>query len=542
MMDRTEKIPFRHFGTMVDMSRNAVMNVSGVKKWIDVTSDLGYNTLMLYTEDTYEIADSPYFGYMRGRYSKAELKEIDAYAREKDMELIPCTQMLAHQTAVRRWPEFSPHFDTADIMLVGDEWVYQLIENMFQTLAECFTSRLVNVGMDEAHMLGRGRYYDEHGAENRFEILLTHLQRVAEIGKKYGFRLQIWSDMFFRLAAGGEYYVHNAKIDASVAEKIPDNVELAYWDYYSQDEKHYDAMMTAHERLCPGTWFAGGLWTWTGFAPHNGYSMRATGAALKQCLKHGVQDVILTMWGDNGGECSRFALLPALFYASEFAKGHTNKAEIREKFRAKYGISFDRFMLLDLPGTPGGGDRAVRDPEKYLLYNDCLMGLLDSTLTGQENEQYQACARKLRLLINDGEWGWLFEPFWALCRVLGIKAELGAKTRKAYQEGDREALGKLIGDYKALLKALDVFYDAFRRQWYHENKAFGFEIQDIRLGGLSRRVRNSMERLQAYCDGRLDAIEELEERQLDFRGNGEEFQKEPLYWNQWSSTISPGIV
>ena len=72
MMDRTEKIPFRHFGTMVDMSRNAVMNVSGVKKWIDVTSDLGYNTLMLYTEDTYEIADSPYFGYMRGRYSKAE--------------------------------------------------------------------------------------------------------------------------------------------------------------------------------------------------------------------------------------------------------------------------------------------------------------------------------------------------------------------------------------------------------------------------------------------------------------------------------------
>jgi hypothetical protein len=73
------------------------------------------------------------------------------------------------------------------------------------------------------------------------------------------------------------------------------------------------------------------------------------------------------MWGDNGGECSRFALLPALFYASEIAKGHTNKAEIRERFQAKYGISFDRFMLLDLPGTPGGGDRAVRDPEKYLL-------------------------------------------------------------------------------------------------------------------------------------------------------------------------------
>ena len=44
---------FRRLGTMVDCSRGAVMTVSAVKKWIDITADLGYNTLMLYTEDTY---------------------------------------------------------------------------------------------------------------------------------------------------------------------------------------------------------------------------------------------------------------------------------------------------------------------------------------------------------------------------------------------------------------------------------------------------------------------------------------------------------
>lgn len=43
---------FRRFGTMVDCSRGAVMTVDAVKKWIDITADLGYNTLMLYTEDT----------------------------------------------------------------------------------------------------------------------------------------------------------------------------------------------------------------------------------------------------------------------------------------------------------------------------------------------------------------------------------------------------------------------------------------------------------------------------------------------------------
>ena len=83
------KIKFRRFGTMIDCSRNAVMNVTSVKKWIDITSDLGYNSLLLYTEDTYEVDNQPYFGYMRGRYSKNELKELDAYAKSKGIELIP---------------------------------------------------------------------------------------------------------------------------------------------------------------------------------------------------------------------------------------------------------------------------------------------------------------------------------------------------------------------------------------------------------------------------------------------------------------------
>ena len=85
-------------------------------------------------------------------------------------------------------------------------------------------------------------------------------------------------------------------------------------------------------------------------------------------------DVFFTMWGDNGGECSKFALLPSLFYASEIAKGNTNKIDIKVKFREKYGVDFDRFMLLDLTGTPGGSDKMC-NADKYLLYNDCFMGL-----------------------------------------------------------------------------------------------------------------------------------------------------------------------
>ena len=101
----------RWFGTMLDCSRNAVMTVDSVKKWIDMTADLGYNMLMLYTEDTYEVKNQPYFGYMRGRYSIAEMKEINAYCASKGMELIPNIQTLAHLNAITRWPAYVPIID-----------------------------------------------------------------------------------------------------------------------------------------------------------------------------------------------------------------------------------------------------------------------------------------------------------------------------------------------------------------------------------------------------------------------------------------------
>ena len=61
------------FGVMLDCSRNAVMKPEQVKKFATVLKSFGYNMFQLYTEDTYEVENEPYFGYMRGRYTAEEL-------------------------------------------------------------------------------------------------------------------------------------------------------------------------------------------------------------------------------------------------------------------------------------------------------------------------------------------------------------------------------------------------------------------------------------------------------------------------------------
>ena len=185
---------------MADCSRNAVLTVSAAKRLIDVLHKMGYNMLMLYTEDTYEVDNQPKFGYLRGRYTKEELKEIVAYGEQNGVELIPCIQTLAHLDQIFRWAEYKEIQDCDDILLAEDERTYKLIDDMFSTLRQCYKTSWIHIGMDEAHNLGKGKYRDIHGEADRFGILSRHLKKVSEIAEKYNFKPMMWSDMFFKLA------------------------------------------------------------------------------------------------------------------------------------------------------------------------------------------------------------------------------------------------------------------------------------------------------------------------------------------------------
>ena len=94
---------FRNFGVMIDCSRNAVMTIKQLKKFITVISRMGYNQVQLYMEDTYEVDGEPFFGYLRGKYSKQELKELDDFAYGLGVELVPNIQTLAHMGAFTKW-------------------------------------------------------------------------------------------------------------------------------------------------------------------------------------------------------------------------------------------------------------------------------------------------------------------------------------------------------------------------------------------------------------------------------------------------------
>lgn len=511
---------FKTFGTMLDCSRNAVMTAESVKRWVDLTAKLGCNTLHLYMEDTYEVDGQPYFGHLRGRYSKAELKQIDAYAAAHGMQVIPCIQTLAHVNALFHWPVYREIRDAADILLTGDERTYALVDGMFRTLRECLRTNIVNIGMDEADLLGLGKYLTLHGYRDRFSILMEHLRRVSEMAKKYGFELLMWGDMFFRLV-GGDYFTNFnqnpelGEIPEEVRQLVPENIHLVYWDYFSRDRQSYERNIDAHNAIKSGSWFAGGLWTWAGFAPHNTFSIATMREAMKACHAKGVENVVMTMWGDNGAECSKFAVLPALFTVSQMAQDIDDVETIHANFEREFGIPFEDFRALDLIGTQNDSAEAIYNPEKYLLYCDPFMGQFDNRVKSGDAAGYADCAARLAVYADHAEYGYLFRSLRALCAFLSVKADLGIRTRAAYLSGDKKAAKALSTDYDAALERLDAFYAAYEQQWMHENKPQGFDVVDLRIGGQRQRLLHCRDRLLAYAEGRLDRIEELEEPVLD---------------------------
>ncbi len=527
---------FDRFGVMIDNSRDAVMNVGCVKKYIRILEKLGCDFLMLYTEETYEVDGEPYFGHHRGRFSKAELRELDAYAREHNVELLPCIQTLAHFNALMRWPVYGRLADMGDILCAGDEEVYALIDRIFATLDSCFTARTVNIGMDEAEYIGMGRYFREHGPCNRMDILVEHLRRVAEIAAKYRFELVMWGDMFYKLTGQAE---DKAAFDKALAGKIPPNVHLIYWDYYSTDKAHYDARIENYKRLQDDIWFAGGLWNWTGFTPHNSYSFKTTEAAVKSCVEHGVKNAFMTVWGDNGGESSRFSVLPALYTAVMFSRGVFDFGEIKKGFEEMFGIAFDDFNLLELTGTPTA--EGICNAEKYLLYNDPLLGNMDSLITGDEGERYAATGRKLAGFSGNKEFGPVFESMSKLCAALEVKSDLGVRTRELYLTGDKSGLIQLLGTYKEAIRRVREFHDAFEKQWMWENKPHGFDVHDIRIGGVLMRLEHAAKRIERYVNGEIDRIEELEEPVLDPFCNPDHGKVHVCY-NSWSQIATCNVL
>lgn len=520
-----EEIQFKTSGAMMDQSRNAVLTVHSVKKLLRSMALMGLNMLMLYTEDTYEVSERPYFGYMRGRYTEEELKELDEYAYTLGIELVPCIQTLAHLSQTLRWNYSIDFRDTSDILLVNEPKTYKFIEDMIKATVKPFRSSRVHIGMDEAFQLGRGNYIKKNGYIDSSQLMVEHLEKVVEITDKYDLKPMMWSDMFFRTASEtGGYYDLNAEITDHIIQTIPSEVDLVYWDYYHSDEKFYKEFIKKHKELDSSPIFAGGAWTWNGIAPNYGKAYSTSEAALSACKKEGIDEVFVTVWGDNGAETPQSTALPVLqLFAEHTYRSHVTEEDIAKRFNFCTDGNYEDFLRLNELDEVTGVTKdnlEANSPSKFLLYQDVLMGLYDENIEGLDlNDYYTKLSNKLKKVKErSGKWSNLFEFYYYLAKVLSNKAEIGIHLKESYDNDDNEGIKNLLDEIVQIEKDLEKLRQSHRELWFSMYKPFGWEVIDIRYGGVLTRLNSAKYRLDQYIKGTVKELPELEEKRLHFEG------------------------
>ena len=532
-------------GIMADVSRNAVLRVETVKDIISRIARMGMNTFMLYMEDVYKIEDYPYFGYMRGAYTTDELKEIDEYAAIFGVEVVPCIQTLAHLTSTLRWPYAEGMRDTADVLLVGADKTYEFIDKMISVISSCFSSKRIHIGMDEAWGLGSGVYKSIHGDVNKFEIISSHLKRVVEILGKYGKEPVMWSDMLFRIASKtGRYFDTEAVMPDNILDIIPENVTMAFWDYYNENTQTYRDMLRIHGTMQRNIAFYGGVWTWNGIGINYDKTFRTTKPAMEACHENGIDEICATLWRDDGAETDIYTALLGMQLFSEYVYySDVTMEHLFDMFRVCTGYNAEDFMLFDLDNLPEAEEykKSLTDIEgvvtaaKHILYQDVLQGLFDKQYQDVDLKgHYGKIYDKLQKIDFPEDLKELFEYHTQLAKVLYLKSDIGISIYSSYKN-NKAALADDVEKVKNLYNEVCILHEKLSLLWLKENKAFGLDRLDLRFGGLKERIKRAENRLNMYINGDIKTIEELEEERLPFST-----AKFPAY-RKYDTFISPSI-
>lgn len=497
-------------GMMLDMSRGGVMTVEAVKGMIDAHAALGLNLMMLYTEDTYTVPEAPYLGYLRGRYTEKELREMDDYAAESGVELVPCVQTLAHLEQFLQWDVNRDIKDNDCVLMIDEPKTYAWIRAALTALRRCFRTNRIHIGMDEAHGVGLGEYYQKHGAVNRFELLNRHLNRVVDICKELGFKPIMWSDMFYRLGSkNNDYYGTDAVVPESAIAQIPD-VALCYWDYYHTDEQFYAGMLEGHRKMGKEVVFAGGIWTWSGILPHVRKTNATMYPALRACLKAGIGTVLATLWGDDGCETDyRLALNQLPIYSEHVWLGEDcTRAEVERMGERLTGLSEACFNAMGAFYA----DDEDRRPGKGLFYCDPLYPLTEGLwdLTGYR-EGLEEGIKTLERHLDDSR----CEYAWLAMRIALEKLNWVNELRPAYLRGDKAVVLTMANEKLPAMRELYVkMMSVWREQWESGRKRNGWETICARLGAVIARLDDVQRILLRWADGTIECVEELDETPL----------------------------
>ena len=284
-------------GLMLDISRAKVLNVSSIKKIIDLMAELKYNHLELYVEGfSYEYKNIKEALADKNYLTQEEYLEVEKYAIEKYIDFVPNQNGFGHMSdwlALDKFKELAECPDGFEIwgskrppstLDPTNPKSFELVKQMYEEMIPFTKSKYFNMNFDEPYELGHGKSKQECLKTSTEDVYIEYLEKLANVVRKYNKTPMIWGDVLVK---------HPDKIS-----KLSKDIVFIDWGY----NKAYDFVNHAKmlEELKVKYLLAPGTSTWSSITGRF-IDMKETieNSTCSSKKYHGL-GILLTDWGDMG--------------------------------------------------------------------------------------------------------------------------------------------------------------------------------------------------------------------------------------------------
>ncbi|MHB0913892.1 MAG: family 20 glycosylhydrolase [Armatimonadota bacterium] len=283
-------------GVMLDISRDKVPTMETLYRLVDMLSEWKINQLQLYTEHAFAYLAHPVVWRDADPMTGEQVEGLDAYCRERFIELVPNQNSFGHMERWLAHPEYNSLAEAPEgcdtiwgwrkafSLCPEDARSIPLVAGLYDELLPHFTSTLVNVGLDETVDLGCGRSREACEKRGKGRVYLDYLLKIHRLVTERKRKMMFWGDIIVG--------------HPELIPELPEDVLALEWGYEAghpfaeRGEKFAASGIPFY--VCPGTS------SWNSLAGRTENCIGNIGNAARNGLAHSAIGLLVTDWGDNG--------------------------------------------------------------------------------------------------------------------------------------------------------------------------------------------------------------------------------------------------
>jgi len=359
-------------GVMLDISRDKVPTLDTLFMLVDMLAEWKVNHLQLYMEHTFAYRNHREVWAASSPLTAEEVRTLDAYCRERFIELAPNQNTFGHFERWLKHPRYRPLAECPDgFQTKQGTWrspttldptnpdSLALIAELYVELLPNFTSRRLHIGCDETWELGEGRSRPEVERRGLGPVYFDHLSKIKRLAQAHGCTPHYWGDMVWNHFGD--------QLDRLDREMV--HVDWGYYRAYPY--RDHGAKLAAAGLPF---WFAPGTSTWCTLTGCNEAGIGSNRSAVQAGLEFGASGILNTDWGDGG----HWQTLPVSFigFAAGAAIAWHEAGNSDEAIRA----ALDPHVFRDAAGVMGQAAYDLADTWTHVSENATAAHILDQIL------------------------------------------------------------------------------------------------------------------------------------------------------------------